>query len=260
MRARAWLSCLAGLLPAGCAFFLDTGSLSGGNAGDGGDAGPLPVVQDADVDADADAAPLPRFCARSAHMFCADFEGSAVDEGWTDKSEDLGGSVSLVAWPGLDGSRSLFATMPRRGTEKGYASLDLRVDGPWSRLRLEADVFLEPPAFEAGDVNFGILCFGYYAGSTQDGVCMSVAAQQIFFAGDTPAVFPSNRWVHARIDVDPGARRVVGDVDTLHFDGPFNTPSGSGARSTVIQIGVLGYNAPSPEARIHIDNVTLDPF
>ena len=262
MVARAWLIDAFGLLTS-CAFFLDTGSLSGGArpAGDAGPDAPAPTMDAGaplDADVDADAAPLPRFCARAPHTFCADFDGSTLDEGFTDKQEELGGALSRVTWPGLDGSQSLLATMPRRATAKGYASISVRSGGAWRRQHVEADLYVEPPAFEAGDSNFGIFCVGYYLGATEDGACISVGANYFTLAKDSSTPFPTGRWVHAVMDFDPGARRVTGKVDTIELDGTFGTPTSGGAPSSVFQIGVLGYNAPSPEARVHIDNFTVD--
>ncbi len=260
MVARAWLIGAFGLLPS-CAFFLDTGSLSGG-ARPAGDAGQDAQVTDAgaplDAAADADAAPLPRFCARAPHAFCADFEGATADEGFSEKAEELGGALTLTSWPGLDGSRSLLATMPRRATAKGYTSLTARLDGAWRRQRVEADLFIEAPTFEAGDVNFGIFCSGYYLGATEDGACISIGAAYFTFAKDGAALFPTARWVHIAMDFDPSAGHVTGKVDTVEIDGAFTTPTSGGSPSTVFQIGVLGYNAPSPEARVHVDNFTVD--
>ena len=123
---------------------------------------------------------------------------------------------------------------------------------------MDFDVFLEQPAFMAADSNAGLFCAGFYAGTNEDGTCMSVAPTYTIFTGNGPA-FPTERWVHVRYDVDPQAKVGAMEVNGAPFaKGPFTLPAGSGAPRMLVQVGVLGYNVPAPAFSATFDNVTIE--
>lgn len=241
---------------AGCGFLVDTGGLAGEGAAQdaGSDARTVEPATDAAAPPDAAAG---RFCDRAPHAFCADFDGDALREGWTSDSEEVGGTLSLVNPTATHPSRALLAKMPRRETAKGYASLGKTLDIAWRRVVMSFDVYVERPAFLAGDSNAGLICFAFYAGSEADGTCMSVASEYVGFGVDKPPL-RYDSWLHATFDVDPIAKIARAEVDGVVFEGPVSVPASGGAQRIEIQLGVLGYNVPAPAFAATYDDITID--
>ena len=277
--ALAWFVGVAAV--GGCSLLTDLGDLAGGPASDAGadattldgatdaaaEAAPVP---DADADAGADAAPdadagtdafvAPGFCAtHPGHAFCLDFDDGGLPGDWT-QSVSLG-SVTWTTGTTLSPPGALRSTVPRRPTNKEYAELRKRVSDGLRRVVVEFDFYVEPPMWQAGDINAGVFDIGLYSSTLNTGVATSVGEQYVTIGNPgTPLSGTKLRfgtWLHAKYDLDP-----AGTFDATLDGAPFHQTvaalDAGTSPSTHVILGVDGYNAPAPEFIVYYDNILVD--
>lgn len=257
---------LAVLLSAGglgaCSLLLGT-DLTGGSEPPATEAGvDAPSTTDAGVDApigsdaatDATDAARPSPCNDTKHDFCADFDGTDPFAGWTNTQSDgtLGVSPNALSAP-----FSMRATLPRRETTFGRSQLYVKFSRAWAKTTVEWDMFMEPALFKTGDINVGILCFNFTVGTGAGGACLARSgADTSFLQGG--AAFPTGQWLHAKVIMDPFAATGSASVGDITMSGTFTMPTGATQPAIEVELGVLGYNKPSPAIDIRFDNVTVD--
>lgn len=247
-----------------CTLLIGTSDLSGpadGNTptGDGGADTATPVTTDAGdggqaaVDAAADARVSP--CKSGTHAFCADFDGPSLLSGWTDTAMDGPLTASSNA---LSPPFALEATLPRRETTFGRSQVYLEIKRPWARTTVEYDVFLEPVDFLPGDINFGVACIVFAAGSDAEGACLARSADDTSWL-ESKAPFSTGKWVHVQHVLDPFTKKSSVDIDGILLSGFLPPPpTTAGERAIRLELGVLGFNKPAPAATMRFDNVTVD--
>ena len=267
MRSVFTFSC-AVLAATGCTLLVSTENLAGtgepteAGAVDGSSAG-------ADAEAgriEPDASPPARDaeagspCTGSVHAFCDDFDrASPPATGWTFGRVDPGSELSLREDRSRSAPKALFARNARRPASAGvatYATVNKNILGPWRRFVAEFDMYLVAPMWMAGDINAGVVCFGFRSSSDGKEACVSINEASITAGGVTGPAFPLDAWVHVTLDVSPaGGSVTIGAASTAFVFAP-GTPSGE--TSAYIEIGILGYNQPAPEYQAYYDNLTFD--
>ena len=148
MRSRFTVAGFLSMAVAGCLFYPDIGDLAGATV----DAGPTETgAKDVSPDApDGGTADAGRFCAKSVHAFCADFDQGAVCDGWDGQEVDLGSIVTSTAQRVSAPNAALF-TMPRRSDTAPYANVLLRKGWPgFVHVVVDLDAYIEAPAWQAG--------------------------------------------------------------------------------------------------------------
>ena len=259
---RGRLVVLVGLT--GCGLFPSLDGLSGADA-----ALDAAIDQDAmsNVDGDAtsesEAEASAPFCASSStHTFCADFDEGSATAGWSSTQVDPDGALSLSTSTFTSSPASLRATMARRSSSSPgeYATVDEKVTG-WPHVVVDFDVYLEPPSFQNGDINSGIMSLSYFSGSVNASATISVGASYITVGtlgapiNGTP--MPTSTWLHVHFDVDPqGTFDAKIGAQTFHQTFAALTPGTSPV--LFLELGVLGFNQPAPAYAVQYDNVTMD--
>jgi hypothetical protein len=277
---RALLSVGCAAAVAGCSLLTDLGGLAGGPSADAGadattaiDGAADATVDtwtppDADADAgadgdagaDADGAPAPGFCmTHPAHAACLDFDDGGLPSDWT-QYVSLG-SVTWSSTVALSPPGALRSTVPRRPTNKEYAELRKKMSSDFHRVVVELDLYVEPPAWQAGDINAGVFDIGLYSSTVNTGVATSVG-QTYVTLGNPGAALAANpvryaKWIHAKFDLDPAGTYDV-TLDGASFHQTFAPLDAGLSPSTQVILGVDGYNAPAPEFIVYYDNVLID--
>jgi hypothetical protein len=227
---------------------------------DGGTTAPPDGATGTDAAATPDAA---RFCVPNAHTFCADFEDGDVMTGWSRNEIAPEGSLSASTARFVSPSHALLTTMDRRAADAppAYAQLTKTFDG-WHKVAIDLDLFVEPPAWQLGDVNSGFFVVFFYADGVEFGVAMSLGELYITFG--TPASsspqdnkpLPFGSWVHLHAVVSPSALDAT--VGSVPFTSSWSPPAAAANARMSVQLGIAGYNRPAPAFRAFYDNVTVD--
>jgi hypothetical protein len=242
---------------AACSFFLDVSALtaSGGDGGDGGNAGPAGEA-------------ATRFCADAGpHAFCADFDDDVDPLSlWTETHVDAPAQASVSTSRTRSAPRALHAFNPRQAAgATRFATLEKGFDQAWRRVVVDLDLYLEPPAFSPGDRTFGLMGVNFSSSSLAETLALSIGSDVTGLGGGTSASYtydngpalPTGTWVHAHVDATPGDGVTMTLADhTYSVHLPSTAP---GARPQIqVEVGVFGFNAPSPEVSVYIDNLTVD--
>jgi hypothetical protein len=259
MRARLFTIAL-GLVPAGCLFYPDLGDLSGGTK-DAGASDAAVTDAAADAPSDAPSGDGGRFCAGSNHAFCADFDEGAVDDGWDGKQIDLGSIVASTAQR-VSSPNAALITMPRRSdvSPLAYATLYKKWPG-FVHVVVDFDAFIVAPAWQNGDINSGVFTMAFTSSTANEDLNVSVGRTYTTVgnpgADANGAELPTDRWIHFHFDVDP-AKSMIATIDGKPFNSTWPALVPGTGRSTVVTIGVSGYNRPAPEYKVYYDDLTVD--
>ncbi|MFO0667124.1 MAG: hypothetical protein U0174_24440 [Polyangiaceae bacterium] len=246
----------------GCGLFPDLTHLSGGSPG--ADGGPP------DFDAPFDSATVgdvngrPGSPCSTPHDFCDDFDSSDNPIAkWTDQTVDAKGSINTTA-NAQSSPRAVEMHMARRSADNpdAYAIISKRFDG-WRPMRVEYDMFLKQPSWQPDDVNAGFFHVDFVGTSpTTRDITISVGSNYKSVGGSVQvpghSPLPTDTWVHFRFDIDPLKGRVAALVGNDEVTGTWSAFAVPSSASTVVSIGVLGYNEPAPAFDVIYDNVTVD--
>jgi hypothetical protein len=246
----------------GCA---DTTGLTGGTRDDAGPAG-TDAAPNVDGAAESEGGAAP-FCAGSTHTFCADFDednpdGRVLAGGWNQVQDTGGGLVTISTEHARSGTHSLKATIPRQTTTATANAQLVHILPGWVHVRLEFDVYIVAPAWQSGDVNFGIAAIGFLSSGAAQYMALSFAQQYSAYAvGGTPisqqAALPTDAWFHASFDVQAGGSSTA-NVGGIEYSVTPNPVSPGGQPVTWVFMGLSGFNAPSPDVVAYFDNVVVD--
>jgi hypothetical protein len=219
-----------------------TGDASAGEDGAGGEAG----------------AP---FCMPGAHAFCADFEGADALAIFTSPYVDPTGKLEVSTTQAKSGTQSLFTFLPRRETQKTNVVIFKEIDTAWRRTIVELDMYLDPAAWQQGDVNAALLEVGFV--SDAGGTAFFVIAGPSYASlagGGTPDTLGSplaySKWMHVRADVTTTQFQV--NIDGSVRTHAVNVPAGSTNPRFEVAVGITGFNAPVPALGVYYDNLTVD--
>jgi hypothetical protein len=210
----------------------------------------------------------PTFCAGSTHTFCADFDepdpdGSVLAGGWDKVEEQGGGVVTISTERARSGTRSLKTTIPRQTTTATASANLVRIFPGWGHFRLEFDVWVVAPAWQSGDVNFGMASVGFFSSGAQQAMDLTFAQQYSVYsvgAGTSQlGALPTDAWFHASFDVQPSGSSTA-NVGGIEYSVTANPVSPGGQPVTWVFMGLIGYNAPSPEVVAYFDNVVVDQW
>jgi hypothetical protein len=200
-----------------------------------------------------------RFCSRSTHAFCADFDDGQLRLGWPNLIEDpdSGALVTLSTDRPFSPPASLLTTLPRH-TQLEHGVLYTSWNRPWTRTIVELDLYIDPINWLDGDKNSGIVGIEFHSSAAAAAIYLSVAGTYVQF-GDTHAtVLQTGVPLHAKFDVDPIAKTGTVWVDDQMISSSFTVPALADGPSISLGIGVIGFNAPTPEISVYYDNVTVD--
>lgn len=227
-------------------------------------AAPPPETRgDAKTDAVAPEAGGSFVCSRK-HTLCEDFDTPTALSTW-ERELDPQGALSLATAPVLSPPSALHATLPRRPNEDVDRSANITREWPraWARIVAEMDVYLEPPAWQQDDVNVALATLELTSAGAKRVAFLIIGerytevgtASMGYAAG--PETFPTNRWVHVAMDLDPKG------LITASFDGKVSThefaPVQAGDAPVIrFHVGLTGYNTPAPAISAYYDNVTFD--
>lgn len=246
-----------------CSLFTDLSGFSenlptteGGPGPSGVDGGSDSGTSDAEAGADAG----PPFCSTQPHAFCADFENGDLLTGWTKKQTDPIGALALSDIRSRSPRRSLFAMLPRRDQAEppSRVTLDKFFEGPFKRVVVELDVYLEGTEWHVGDINSALVGIEFFSSLPGDAVFLSIGKEYANLNDTYGVALPNDQWVHVKIDVDQPAGKVVAKVGMQPYSIVF-TPKAAGAKPAIsISVGINGFNAPVPRFAAYYDNVTVD--
>jgi hypothetical protein len=271
MRAHLALALVAGAALGGCLVLTDLSGLAGDPAPDpveptdaateaaqdgapGDDAG-----TDGRTDGDADA--TSPFCAtHPGHTACLDFDDGVLPADWV--VDVTGGALSWSSTRAVSPPGALFSTQPRRPTIKSKAMLRKRMDTSFRHTVVEFDLYVEPPAWQAGDVNAGVFEISFFSSTVSGGIAVSIGQSYVTIGAPEGSVqsnmpLPFGEWVHAKVDLDP-AGRLEALIGTVPLAKTFAALTAGTSAQTVVYLGVNGYNAPAPQFEVYYDNVTID--
>ena len=251
------------------ACFPDLSALSGGASDAGLADAARPENDSSSEDASAkDAAPSLDGgfrCQPGAALFCDDFEAGELLETWTFRQTQFGGKAEHSTGKAQSGSRSLFASLPRRGNlNTNYAaSVSKRMPGAWRHVKVNLDVWLDPVSWQAGDINSGILAFAYNSDTQSHGIALSIDKDSTTLgvgqdSRPPGADFPEGKWVHLTLDADPESAVELRMDGVVIGQGTANGWAAGANPDMTLQLGVLGYNDPAPEYAVYYDNVVVE--
>lgn len=249
--------------PLACSLFTDLSGFSeNGPSTEGGPNPPGPEggSEAAAADAEAGTEAGPSFCSTQTQTFCADFESGELLTGWTKKTADTIGALALSDTRSLSPRRSLFAMLPRRnqGEPPSRVTLDKLFEGPFKRVVVEFDVYLEGAEWLVGDINSAMVGIEFFSSLPGNAVFLSIGKEYANLNDTFGVALPNDRWVHGKIDVDQPAGKVVAKVGMQPYAFAF-TPKPAGATPAIsISVGINGFNAPVPRFAAYYDNVTVD--
>jgi hypothetical protein len=258
------------LTATGCSFVVSTSGLSGGSASvqrdpDAASFTDAPATRTGTDDGGPDAADGRPFCATSSHAACLDFdeEVEAGTNGWA-PWEGTGPLVRVVdRFKSAPASLELSLPALPSGSSSTYATIVKTFAGPWRRVVVEFDIYLDPPAWAPGDSAAGFLCIGYKSSSGNPGIRSS------FNQGETVAEVPSGYtppgkplptgdWVHVKADLDPAGSFTESIGNDITLTRSFAPVTAGANPSLVVDVGFNDYNTPLPAFTAWIDNVTVD--
>jgi hypothetical protein len=127
---------------------------------------------------------------------------------------------------------------------------------------IEFDVLVEPSAWQAGDVNSGAVALTLFGGNGSATFTVSIAQNYTSLngapqPGSGPPV-PTGTWHHWKIDLQlDGTITATLGTSVLSAMAQLPAPTNTGS-GVILELGVLGYNAPAPAFAFHFDNVTID--
>lgn len=225
-----------------------SGGMSPGTT-EAGDASTEGVARDASTE---------RFCLVAPHAFCADFDNGGLREGWTGEQIDPPGSLSLSTTRSTSPPTAFVAMMPRRPTKLARAALQKTFPGPFRRMVVEFDTYLDPPdwASDGSDINGSLIDITFSSNTNSKALYIIVGKDYSRVGSETRSPLPTGTWLHVTMDVDP-TNEVNVVVGTEHYRSAFAAPS-AGALETLISLGVIGFNAPAPLFQVYYDNVSVD--
>ncbi|MBL8607300.1 MAG: hypothetical protein JNL38_08270 [Myxococcales bacterium] len=262
---------------AACSALVDLGGLRGAAPADAGpraDAPPAPSAPSADAARDVavadggDAGAASPCEGASPHLLCADFDGAELLAGGF-TAVQRNGTLEASTARSVSAPRSLLSAIPRRDAGASNVYNTLTYAGQhWRRVRLEMDVYLEAAAFSAGDsaISFALVSFSSPSAATGTNLFFdassNAASVEHLLGADRYFDIPTlrrNAWSHVVLDFDPvgGSYRftVDGAEGAKAFPGIAAPP---GSHTMTVELGVIGYGAPTPAARVHYDNVVVD--
>ena len=258
---RSWILAIT-LAVAACSLAFDLPGTGGSPSNDAGlDAR---VATEAGIEASTTAEAGARFCVPGAHTFCDDFDGpGALGDGWSNVDK-TSGTLELSTSTFLSAPRALTATLPRRpqGAPADQATLVKQINGPWKHTVIECDVLVDPTTWQSSDINSGAFALTLFGENGSATFTLSIAETYSSLNGPPqpgtgPAV-PTGTWQHWKIDLqlDGTITATLGTI-VLSAKGQLPAPTAGGS-GTILELGVLGYNAPAPAFGFHFDNVTID--
>jgi hypothetical protein len=227
----------------------------------------MPATSDASMPdgasfADADAMISDGGC---SHSFCADFEGTAADKGWSAKHV-LSGALAIAPGVGLPGS-ALNSSIEAQTAPQDYAYLAQEFPGAVG-FHLELEMKVPPATFEAATVITLVQLSGDVGGQGS-GVGLVLSSQPtrlgFFIAhgdGSSDTLIPGfdvvrDKWLHVVFDLRFGKVGVV----TVSVDGnvAVNQVIATAVPSTPeLRIGVQHYNGATPALAVLYDTVLVD--
>ena len=201
------------------------------------------------------------------HDFCADFDGTSVDRGFTKIIETGPGTLDQGNLS-LSAPHSLHATSPRKSAPSGWFQVvDKFFNSGWRRTRLQGDIYLMPMDWQTGDANIAFANIVMLSSSGNTGTVWFQASDGAATTIENPdptktsamdiPLTPPGRWVHMMMDYDPGGHLHV-ELDGKKFDRDFAGFTAGNNPAIEIQLGLVSYNHPVPAMDVHWDNVTVD--
>lgn len=232
---------------------------------DAGDAGP----DDAGGTPDAgprdggppDAGPSdPTICDEVDSLFCADFEGSNVLEGWSFEIDDSTGAVERTEVPVFRGAGAMHAYVTVAGASARAGVNITPVASGNLHLRFYAFVPAAVALQETAVITLNNATPPYY----QIGLILS-ADNPLVFASQTgdawrgPVAFPRDRWVCVEMEVGVSETdgRVVVRVDGDPQIGVMTADTLPGTGIEQLTAGVQGYGMQTEPTEIYLDEIVL---
>ena len=127
---------------------------------------------------------------------------------------------------------------------------------------VDFDLFLEAQDWQAADSNSAVFSVVMLSDTGEQATHLTISESSASVGVKVgPAAhgrkLATDRWVHVQYDVTPDVR-VRADIDGEVHDVAMRAVSRSGNERTLLMLGVNGFNDPTPEFRVYVDNVTVD--
>jgi hypothetical protein len=249
-----------------------------------------------DPGSDASQAAGPTLCVPGLHTFCADFEDPDPLAVWTVMS-DGGVTIVGDPARDASGPAVLRAQDARRDAGfTRLVGVQKVLQRPWARVVVNFSLFVAQPTFETGDDHgLGLLALNFVSKATPGkthGVALSIGPAAMTFGASTQTSISlprikTNEWTRIRLDVTPNGvallqvgtdaeQRVTlpSAASTAPSTGPSPIPIEGGAPTDAgaltdagatsdtpsirLEVGSLGWNAPSPAMDVRVDDLTID--
>lgn len=229
---------------------------------DGGVDGQAP--SDGAVAEGGDAGDAGRLCQPGAHLLCDDFDDGAPSPLWSEESVEATGKLGVSTARFVSPPSSLrVATERRAATDPlGDVFLSKQLTG-FRSVKVDLELFVEAPAWEADDVNAGFVVV-FYASTNgdNDGVAMSAGRDYVTIGnpagGGSGPPIAFGQWVHVRFEITPSAMKV--SVGAVVYEKTWPALAPGATPQTSINVGISGYNRPAPPFTAYYDNVVIDAF
>jgi hypothetical protein len=228
--------------------------------------------------ADAPISMRSNFCALldPSPTFCADFDESSVDAGWSGVSLN-GGTVTLDTTSYVSPKASMRASMSPSTSSYGYAALVENFSAPIGASRLTFDLelvtidtcgeyakFLALTLDNAEDPPFAL----FLQLASDDGGLILVEQDPVDGGANYPGYTITNsietgKWTHFEIDTlaapgDGGIGQYQVSIDDASALAPVAPQSPWAYGVPQINVGVTGVNGPMGACVVRFDNVTFD--
>jgi hypothetical protein len=229
--------------------------------------GPDTTVAEVLPDVAIDTAPVSP--CKTAHLFCADFDGSSdVKTGWSSNYVVGGGTIGVDP-AAMTKPNAFVATLPDgMTTASALLAYDFTAKSTSAPLRLDADVRLSAASYGTGTEN--VILFKVQRGTSGSGIGLTLAETgfRLFATGssttayDVPKAVKADTWYHVRIEclLDPtnGWFKVYVDDTTT----PLLSKTGVSTIDTPdtgqqMIAGLYGWMS-SHALSVRFDDVTLD--
>lgn len=201
------------------------------------------------------------FCMQGTHAFCADFEDPNALLLFTQQDVSPTGLLEISSTRVKGGAKALHTSLPERDTGKIAAVISKYLPGDWRRTVVELDMFIEPIAWQNGDVNASFLEMGYYSVSQSHTFFFVVGPDYTALSGggtpdNSTAVVETNKWLHVKAELTTTEFAIT--IDGIRRTHLFDVTQSGDSPRFELGVGIDGFNVPVPKFEVYYDNVAVD--
>lgn len=219
-----------------------------------------------DVTSNPDVA-VPSPCAAGTHELCADFDDGGVSAAWNQAgSQHPAGTLSQSTEHATSSPHSLSVTQMAQSGGAGEIRncVESNILGNFTRAIVELDVWIDPPAWQSGDRDKGLVVLDMYSDSNRYGTVLFVDQAGTFSSLEGPSPeyhdvppIPPGAWVHVKLDYKLSGTLDV-DIGGAKVQHTFAAATLGNNPRVALAVGLHGFNWPAPAFSVYYDNVVLD--